>query len=325
MLDTGGGNGVVHGARSHSGPGPPRWYWHRYNRAGLYRLAEGIGWLPRGMRLAVARRLGRLAPHFLPAERAAVRTMLEVVTGASGSKLEALAVRVFGDFAMCFSDLVSTNRQSVRRLLTYVERVTGTEHLHALAGGFVSVTAHVGNWELAGRLLATQSARRTHVVVAPEEAPELERWVRRDGDGMRFVPRAHPGIGVALLTALRRGDVVALQGDRALGTRGDVSIPFFGRPAPFPLGPFLLARAAGVPILPAFCVLDRAYRYTVRIAPPITVGRGDEERAARAWVDLLERIVQEHPTQWFNFFDMWRPFAGPAASVAGETTDLGLA
>jgi lauroyl/myristoyl acyltransferase len=311
------GNGMMHGVRPRAVSERPRWYWHPHNHAGLYRLAEVLGWLPRVTRLALARRLGQLAPRFLPAERAAVRKTLEVVTGASGSRLEALTVGVFRDFAMCFSDLVSTNRQSAARLVAYVERVSGIEHLQGLSGGIVSVTAHVGNWELAGRLLATRSARRTHVVVAPEEAPELERWVRRDGDGMRFVPRAHPGIGVELLAALRRGEVVALQGDRAIGTRGDVSIPFFGRPAPFPLGPFLLAGAAGVPIVPAFCVLDRGYRYTVRLAPPITVGRGDEEGAARAWVSLLERIVREHPTQWFNFFDVWRPFGEPSPSTAG--------
>jgi len=162
-------------------------------------------------------------------------------------------------------------------------------------------------------------ARRTHVVVAPEEAPELARWVRRDGEGMRFVPRAHPSIGVELLAALRRGEVVALQADRALGTGGDVRIPFFGVPAPFPLGPFLLARAAGVPVVPAFCVLDRRYRYAVRIATPITVGRGEEEGAARAWVALLESVVREHPTQWFNFFDAWSPFGEPASPAAGPS------
>ncbi len=305
------GDGMIHDASAHPIPEPPRWYWHPYNRAGLYRLAEGLGRLPRGMRLAVARQLGRLAPRFLRSERAAVRLTLEAVTGASGARLDALTGRVFRDFAMCFSDLVSTNRQPVSRLAGYVERVSGTEHLARLAGGIVSVTAHVGNWELAGRLLATRSARRTHVVVTPAEVPALERWVRRDGDGMRFVPRAHPGIGVELMAALRRGEAVALQGDRALGTRGDVSIPFFGRPAPFPLGPFLLARAAGVPLVPAFCVLGPGHRYIVRIAPPLTVDRGDEEGAARAWVALLESVVAEHPTQWFNFFDVWRPFGAP--------------
>ena len=297
----------------------PRWYGHPYNRAGLYRFAAALGWLPRGLRLALARRFGEVAQRFLPAERAAVRKTLGLATGASGPRLEELTVRVFREFAMCFSDLVSTNRQAADRLFTYVESVSGAEHVQGLPGGMVSVTAHVGNWELAGRLLATRSARRTHVVVAPEEVPALGRWVRRDGEGMRFVPRTHPGIGVELLAALRRGEVVALQGDRALGTRGDVAIPFFGRPALFPLGPFLLARAAGVPIVPAFCVLDRGYRYSVRMAMPITVDRGDEEGAARAWVGLLERIVREHPTQWFNFFDVWQPFGESTPSIDERT------
>jgi Kdo2-lipid IVA lauroyltransferase/acyltransferase len=296
--------------------GQPRWYWHPYNRATLYRLAEALGWVPRALRLGLARQLGRLAPRFLPAEREAVGKTLELVTGASGARLEKLTARVFSDFAMCFSDLVSTNRQPAARLLAYVGSVAGAEQVRGLSGGIVSVTAHVGNWDMAGRLLARSSARRTHVVVAPEEAPELERWVRRDGDGMRFVPRTHPGIGAELLGALRRGEAVALQGDRALGTRGDVPIPFFGRPAPFPLGPFLLAGAARVPVVPAFCVLDRRYRYAVQIAAPIVVGRGEEKDAARAWVALLEGVVREHPTQWFNFFDVWRPFGEPMPSSA---------
>jgi predicted LPLAT superfamily acyltransferase len=40
------------------------------------------------------------------------------------------------------------------------------------------------------------------------------------------------------------------------------------------------------------------------------VDRGEEARAARQWVGVLEEIVREHPTQWFNFFDVWSPF-GP--------------
>jgi len=289
----------------------PRWYRHRYNQVTAYRLAAALAWLPRPGRLALARGLGQLAPRLLPAERTAVRATLATVTGASGTRLDELTAGVFRDFAMCFSDLLSTNRRSAERLLSYVSSVSGEHDLFGLAGGVISVTAHVGNWELAGRLLATRSARRTFVVVAPEEVPDLERWVRRNGDGVQFVPRLRPGIGVELLAALRRGEVVALQGDRALGTRGDVAIPFFGRPAPFPLGPFVLARAASVPIVPAFCVLDRDYRYRVRIAPPIMVARGHEEEAARTWVTILETVVADHPTQWFNFFDVWRPFPTP--------------
>jgi lauroyl/myristoyl acyltransferase len=301
---------VAESVQSQRLPGAPRWYWHPYNRVGLYRLAEGLGWLPRGRRLAIARGLGRLAPRWMPVERAAVRATLAITTAASGPRLDQLTARVFQDFAACFSDLVTTNRGPAARLLDYVSGVSESAFLEAGAGGVVSVTAHVGNWELAGRLLAGRTARKTHVVVAPEEVAGLERWVRREGDGVRFVARGPVGVGVELVAALRRGEVVALQGDRAIGTQGDLAIPFFGRPAPFPLGPFILARAAGVPVVAAFCLLDRDDRYSVRLAPPITVERGGEAAAAQAWVGVLEDVVREHPTQWFNFFDVWRPF-GP--------------
>jgi lauroyl/myristoyl acyltransferase len=295
----------------------PRWYTHSYNRVELYRLAGSMGWLPRPVRLGLARRLGRLAPWFLPAERAAIRTTLQRVTGAGGQRLDELTLGVFREFAMCFSDLLSTNRQPLARLQTHIAAVRGTERLDDMTGGVISLTAHVGNWELAGRLLARRSARPTHVVVAEEEAQALERWVRRNGDGVRFVPRSRPTVSLGLVAALRRGEVVALQGDRALGNRGDVLVPFFGTPAPFPIGPFVLSRAAGVPIVPAFCLLDGDRRYAMRVYEPLTVAPGEEEMGVRAWVAILEDVVRQQPTQWFNFFDVWHPF-GNGTADAGD-------
>jgi Kdo2-lipid IVA lauroyltransferase/acyltransferase len=299
----------VANVRPHPPTGAPRWYWHSYNRVVAYRLAEGLGRLPRRWRLALARRLGGLALRRMPVERTAVRATLATITGASGARLDTLTRRVFQDFAACFSDLVTTNRRPPERLLDYVASVSASPVLEDDIG-VVSVTAHVGNWEIAGRLLAGRTRRRTHVVVAPEAVAGLERWVRRDGDGVRFVARGPVGVGVELVAALRRGEVVALQGDRAIGTQGDALIPFFGRPAPFPLGPFILARAAGVPVVAAFCLLEPDDRYTVRIAPAVTVERGQEVDVARRWVAILEEVAREYPTQWFNFFDVWSPF-GP--------------
>jgi lauroyl/myristoyl acyltransferase len=286
----------------------PRWLVHSYNRAEFYRLAAALAWLPRRVRLALARRIGRNARWLLPAERAVIERTLGMITGATGSRLDELTAEVFGEFAMFFSDLVSTNREPPARLLGRVGALTGVEHLHRLEGGVISLTAHVGNWDLAGRLLARSSARPTHVVVAVEEARALERWLRRDGDGVRFVPRSDPTISLVLMAALRRGEAVALQGDRALGNRGDIQVPFFGRPAPFPVGPFRLASASAAPIVPAFCTLDVGYRYKVTVLEPLVVKPGGDEEALRAWVSILESIVRERPTQWFNFFDIWNPF-----------------
>jgi lauroyl/myristoyl acyltransferase len=285
----------------------PRWYAHRYNRAEFYRLAMAIAWLPRAARLRLAGGIGRLAASRMPSERTAAREMLSVVTGATGARLDALTARLFAEYAMCFSDLLSTNRQPPDRLRRHVATVAGIEHCHGLDTGIVSVTAHVGNWDMAGRLLAQESARPTHVVVAVEEVSAIEPWVRRDGDGLRFVSRSRPTVSLSLLAALHRGEAVGMQGDRALGTRGDVAVPFFGRPAPFPIGPFRIASAARVPVVAAFCTLDANQRYDMTVQPPLVIRPGSEEDALRTWVGHLERLVQQRPTQWFNFFDIWNP------------------
>src|SRR5215813_5726386 len=140
-----------------------RWYSHRYNRPDLYGLAARVGWLPRPLRLALARQIGRLAPRLVPVERAAIRETLAQFTNATGSRLDALTARTFVDFAMCFSDLVSTNRKPRTQLAAYVRgerdeatresaeplhpfrpRDVGVERLRGLTGGFISLTAHVG-------------------------------------------------------------------------------------------------------------------------------------------------------------------------------------
>jgi lauroyl/myristoyl acyltransferase len=246
----------------------------------------------------------------MPREAAAIRATLERVTGDSGARLDALTAATFGNFAMCFSDLVSTNRQPLARLRAHVSRIEGADRVPEPGRGFVSPTAHVGNWDLAGRLLAGRAGSPTRVVVTGDEAAELAPWVRRDGGGVQFVPRSRPTVSLELVAALRRGEIVAVQADRALGTRGDALIPFFGAPAPFPMGPFLLAAAVRVPLVPAFCVLAADGRYAVRVAEPLETQRGREQEAARAWVAVLEGVVREHPTQWFNFFDLWNPVFG---------------
>jgi lauroyl/myristoyl acyltransferase len=282
---------------------------HRLNRAPLYRLAASVSAaLPRRARLALAAAVGGALVHACPVEAGVVRANLARVAPALPAAARARQVRqLFRHFAMCFADLVTTNRTWAvpAGLLGACE---GEAHVEAVLahGGFVVLTAHVGNWELAARLLAGRGdGRPVHVVMAPEADPAVEPLLRGDGAPVRFVTLRTPTEAVPLAAALRRGEVVGLQGDRPLGHRGDVPVEFFGAPARFPLGPFLLARAAGVPVLPAFCVLRPDRRYAVHVLPPVRVERAAEEAALRQWVAGLARVVADHPTQWFNFRGPW--------------------
>lgn len=286
----------------------PRWYAHGLNRSAVYHIGAALaGALPRALRLRAAQAVAAATAGRFAGERAVVRsTLARVVPGASRPDLDALVRQVFRNFAVCFTDLITSNRGGdVDGLLAHTE---GLEHLatvERLNRGLVVITAHLGNWELGGRLLARTVTRTTHVVVAPERDPGIERFLRSNGGPVRFLVRASPTDVLPLVAALRRKEVVALQGDRALGGHGDRLQPFFGAPAPFPLGPFLLARAAGAPVLPAFCLLRADHRYTVVIGEPWTVAPGGEADALAHWVGVLEAMVRRHPTQWFNFYDVW--------------------
>src|SRR5947208_14709747 len=100
----------------------------------------------------------------MPRERAAVRKTLGLSTGATGRDLDQLPTGVFTDFAMCFSDLVSSNRQSEARLRALVSTAPGAEDFAGMTGGVVSVTAHVGHCGQEGRHLARARQRLAYGV-----------------------------------------------------------------------------------------------------------------------------------------------------------------
>jgi Kdo2-lipid IVA lauroyltransferase/acyltransferase len=288
----------------------PSWYSHGLNRLAYYRLAGGVaGPLPRRFRLGLARVVGRAAGRRLAGERARVRgNLARIMPQAAAETLDRAVGETFANFAACFSDFLTINRGSPARLGDYVSSRTGEEHLDlacASGRGVILLTAHLSNWEFGGRLLVPRLDRPAHIVLAGEQDADLERYLRREGERLRFVTRRHATSTLGLLAALRRNEAVAMQGDRPTGERGDVLVDFFGAPAAFAIGPFVLARAAGAPVVPAYCAMEADRRYRVTVEPPIWVKPGEEVAALTTMVATLERAIRAHPTQWFNFFDVW--------------------
>jgi lauroyl/myristoyl acyltransferase len=236
------------------------------------------------------------------------RNLGRVHPDRDATSLDRATGRVFANFAVCFADLLSLNRTPADRLWRHVAGFAGRANSEAALGadrGCVFVTAHLGNWELAGRLLAS-FGRRVHVVMSPEQDPDVARLLHGGATGaVRFVRRRSPLVSVELVAALRRGERAAFQVDRATGERGDCRLSFFGAPVPFPIGPFVLAAAAGVEVVPAFCVLEPSGAYRLAVEPAFPVARGEEAAGLARAVSVLERYVRAHSDQWFNFFDVW--------------------
>ena len=110
-----------------------------------------------------------------------------------------------------------------------------------------------------------------------------------------------------MIRALRRNEIVAFQLDRSLGAVGARPVPFFGAPAAFPSGPFVLARAAQAPLIPVFTPRLGTRHYAIRVGDRFSVPRetGALDRVMTEVVHIFERTVRTFPTQWFQFAPFW--------------------
>lgn len=247
--------------------------------------------------------------------RAAIAANLEPVLGPCGWwERQARMYRTLWIFSWCLSERYE--RLSTDRQITV--DAEGNEHWQSLLSsgeGFILITAHMGNWEVGSMLPASQEARRVHVVREAEMDPRAQEFISGlirncAGDLYQTHFAEDPQLGMALLDALRQGDIVALQGDRPRSGGRTVRATLFGRPYPMPVGPAALARAAGVPILPVFVFREGRLRYRSDIRPPIRVTptadrHADTEETMRRFAAELEAAIRRHPHQWFCFRKLW--------------------
>jgi len=248
--------------------------------------------------------------------RGAVADNLEAVLGPCGWLRRQLRIyRTMWVFAWCLTERyerLGTSRP-------FDLQLAGQEHWEEACrggGGFILITAHLGNWEVGSMAPAAVKGRPVHVVREAETDPRAQEYIaeliRKQGGGLYHTHFAEdPRLGMLLLDALRRGEIVALQGDRPRTGGRIAKVTLFGRPFPLPVGPAALARAAGVPLVPVFVFRQGRRRYRVEVRPPIQVAPTPErpdgvDAALCRFAADLEEAIAEAPHQWFCFRRVWR-------------------
>ena len=189
-----------------------------------------------------------------------------------------------------------------------------------LGKGGVLISAHLGNWELAGHMLKRYNGK-VSVVMLEAERQAVKDVMEKAGEEASYeVIPADGGVGTAMRinAALVKGRLICLHGDRRLPHARARRVDFLGKPALFPLGPFAMASATGAPV--SFCFVVRTdgpgYRFT---ATPSLSGRSPNE-LMDAFVAVLETELRKSPDQWFNFFDFWADADDPSAGARRRTT-----
>jgi predicted LPLAT superfamily acyltransferase len=295
-----------------------RWYQHRFHNTTALRMIFAVmPRLPRFLHPPVAALTALIFFFILKRERRAVTGNLRQVSGKRGLALRWKVYLVFYSFCDLMVSYCFVPKATHAELLAMLVNPDGggvqIEQCLAAGNGLIVWTAHVGNWEFASRLLAMYGQVNVARVVEDNPAETELRNLMVD-DRVKVVDLKQ-GISATLelLQALRRNEIVAIQGDRVYQRR-TFDIPFFSRPASFPLGPFLLSQVSGAPVLPAFVVRRGWLRYEALIGDPIAAvpapatrgadGAGLHDAVSQA-VRFLEATLTIYYDQWMNYFDFW--------------------
>lgn len=189
--------------------------------------------------------------------------------------------------------------------------------------GAIIVTAHLGNWELLATALRNRGFEGAVVGLQRSNDPASSIPVdMRAAWDLDSIPQdASPR---ELLNRLRRGEIVGLLCDLEVRRLDGEFINFFGRPALTMTAPAALARASGLPLLPARCVLPEGAQpnspYQLSFAdpippPPKASGRRGTIEVCSQLNDLFEKWIRSAPEQWAWSQPRWRTRPGERVAI----------
>ena len=178
--------------------------------------------------------------------------------------------------------------------------------------GFVMLSSHVGNYEMAGYSLKPKNKRYNALVFAGETQTVMENRQRvLSQNNVRMVPVKDDLSHLFILNAaLDDGEIVSMPADRLFGSQKSVECLFFGNTARFPLGAFAMAVQKEVDVITVFVMKEglRSYHIYLReLQYDKNLTRREQmSQLAQNFAKEVERIVRQYPTQWFNYFDFWK-------------------
>ena len=191
----------------------------------------------------------------------------------------------------------------------------GEENLHKIVAGKrggLLLSAHVGNWEIAGHLLKRVAAR-INIVMFDGEHKQIKTYlesVTGERNVHIIVIRNDLSHIYEISEALKNNELVCMHADRYLEGNKLLHANLLGSPAKFPMGPFVLASKLDVPISIVFAMKDTSLHYHFSSTEPKTYEKGRNsgsmQQMLNDFVIALEEKVHRYPEQWYNYFDFWK-------------------
>ena len=191
----------------------------------------------------------------------------------------------------------------------------GEEHLHAIAAlqkGGLLLSAHLGNWEIAGYLLKRLQTK-INVVMYDGEHEQIKKYMEAV-TGKRnmqvIIIREDLSHIYAISEALKNNELVCIHADRFVEGSKTMTCNFLGSPARFPAGPFVLAATFKVPVSFVFAFKETSMHYHLYASEPAGARGATKndmmETLLKDFVSAMEEKARQYPEQWFNYYNFWK-------------------
>lgn len=182
-------------------------------------------------------------------------------------------------------------------------------------GGLMLMGAHMGSFEVLRSLGRNQPGLRVAMAMYQENARKINALLAAINPAAQLdvVALGQVDSMLRLHSLFETNTIVGMMGDRVLGDEATRSIPFFGKPAAFPVGPFRMAAIARRPVIFMVGLYGGGRRYDIhfeKLADFSDVPAGGRqaliEDAMDRYAALLEKYGRMSPHNWFNFYDFWQ-------------------
>ncbi|MGN6354156.1 MAG: LpxL/LpxP family acyltransferase [Parafilimonas sp.] len=191
----------------------------------------------------------------------------------------------------------------------------GEENLRqitALQKGGLLLSAHIGNWEIAGYLLKRLNTR-INIVMFDGEHQKIKEYLKSvtgETTANIIVIKNDLSHVFEINEALKNNELVCMHADRFVEGNKTIETNFLGSPAKFPLGPFLLAAKFKVPVAFVFAVKESTFHYHFFSTEAKDYSTYEKEEAIaqmlKGFAKAMEEKVKIYPEQWFNYYDFWK-------------------
>ncbi len=255
----------------------------------------GLGWWPLRIRAArVERTIRACFPEF------------------DDARVRAVARESYRGLGRVAIESIVLSRATREEVLAAFAEVRGHEVLErafAQGKGVILVAGHLGNWELSAAYIAARGLPIDAIAMHMAN-PLSDAFFKRTRErlGMRVL-FADESVR-AIPKALKAGRGVGFLSDQSAKGLASTFIPFFGRPARTPRGAAVFALRNDLPMVFVAALRRPDGRYVAHFEPVPLVHTGDKEADIDATVarytQVLERLVREHPEQYFWQHRRWK-------------------